>query len=108
MHVTLSKRTAASKLANPALISPLSAQISGLNPVGCTVSPASSTFENLWPYNPTNSSVIFPNPITTAPSNNGLVKVDYDINQHHHLDAFVYDIEGDDGNGRYLSTLLEH
>src|SRR5690242_1764929 len=39
-------------------ISPLSAQLAGLNhwqatdPAPCTVSPASSTFENLFPYNP--------------------------------------------------------
>ncbi len=79
-------------------VNPLSAQISGIvnftNPAAanfCIPQAPSSAVENLWPYNPTNSSVIFPNPVTTAPSNNGLVKVDYDINQHHHLDAFVYE-----------------
>ena len=30
------------------------------------------------------------NPVTTSPSNNGLAKVDYDLNQHHHLDGFYY------------------
>jgi hypothetical protein len=76
--------------ANPALINPLSAQISGLNPANCTVSPATSTFENLWPFNPTNSATIFPHPATTVPSNNGLAKVDYSPTMHHHFDGFVY------------------
>ena len=76
--------------ANPALINPLSAQIAGLNPANCTVSPSTSTFENLFPFNPTNVATIFPDNVTTTPSNNGLAKVDWDMNQHHHLDAFVY------------------
>ena len=78
-------------------VNPLSAQISGIvnftNPAGanfCIPQAPTSSFENLFPYNPSLSTQIFPNPVTTVPSNNGLVKVDYDINQHHHLDGFYY------------------
>jgi len=83
--------------ATPAGVSPLSAQISGIvnfkNPAGanfCIPQPATSTFENLWPFNPTNSAQIFPQPVTTVPSNNGLVKVDYSPSEHHHLDGFFF------------------
>jgi hypothetical protein len=72
------------------VINPLSAQISGLNPATCAISRSSTSVENLWPYNPTNSATTFPNPATTTPSNNGLAKVDYSPSQHHHLDGFVY------------------
>ena len=71
-------------------INPLSAQIAGLNPTTCAVSPASSSFENLFPYNPTTSDQTFPNPVTTVPSNNGLAKVDYSPTEHHHFDGFYY------------------
>ena len=36
-------------------LNPLSAQIAGLPPGSCIPLPATSTFENLFPYNPTNS-----------------------------------------------------
>ncbi len=78
-------------------VSPLSAQIAGItnftNPAGanfCLPQPATSTFENLFPFNPTLQEAASTNQLTTSPSNNGLVKVDYDINQHHHLDGFYY------------------
>ena len=78
-------------------VNPLSAQIAGIvnynNPAGanfCIPQPSTSTFENLFPFNPTNVSTIFPANTTTTPSNNGLAKVDWDLNQHHHLDGFVY------------------
>src|SRR5579872_2523862 len=71
-------------------VNPLSAQIAGLPAGSCIPQPATSTFENLFPYNPTLLEATSPNPVTTSPSNNGLVKVDYDINEHHHLDGFYY------------------
>ena len=71
-------------------INPLSAQIAGIIPGTCTPLPSTSTFENLFPLNPTNQEAQFPNPTTNAPSNNGLAKVDYTINDHHHLDGFVF------------------
>ena len=71
-------------------VNPLSAQIAGLPAGSCIPLPATSTFENLFPFNPSPLEATSPNPLTTSPSNNGLVKVDYDINQHHHLDGFYY------------------
>ena len=65
-------------------------QIAGLRLMTCTPQPATSTFENLFPFNPTTSNQIFPNPVTTSPSNNGLAKVDYSPNEHHHFDGFFY------------------
>ncbi len=86
---------AQSKLAGG--VNPLSAQIAGIvnftNPAGanfCVPQAATSTIENLFPYNPTISSQITPHALTTIPSNNGLAKVDYDLNQHHHFDGFYY------------------
>ena len=40
----------------PAKINALSAQLAGLNPTTCVVSPDSSTVENVFPYNPTASN----------------------------------------------------
>ena len=78
-------------------MNPLSAQIAGIanytTPAGanfCIPQPATATFENLFPLNQTGSPSIFPFNATTTPSNNGLAKVDWDLNQHHHLDAFVF------------------
>src|SRR5437660_8116680 len=48
----------------PAKISPLSAQLAGLNPTTCVVTPASSTFENLFPFNPNQSNNFAPNLVT--------------------------------------------
>ena len=73
-----------------AKINPLSAQIAGIVPGTCTILPSTATFENLFPYNPTPIESQFPNPATTTPSNNGLAKIDYSLNDHHHLDGFVF------------------
>ena len=53
-------------------------------------SQSTSTFENLFPYNPTTIESQFPFPATNTPSNNGLAKMDYSLNDHHHLDGFVF------------------
>ncbi len=81
----------------PAKVNALSAQMAGIvnytNPAlsnYCVPQAASSTIENLFPYNPTTSSQILPHDLTSTPSNSGLAKVDYDINEHHHLDGFYY------------------
>jgi hypothetical protein len=71
-------------------ISPLSAQLAGLNTATCTVSPSSSTFENLFPFNPTSSTSFAPGLITTGPLNNGFIKSDYIINQHNHVSGMYY------------------
>ncbi len=78
-------------------VNPLSAQVAGIvnftNPAGanfCVPQAPTSTIENLFPFDPTLSDQITPHALTSVPSNNGLVKVDYDVNQHHHLDGFYY------------------
>jgi hypothetical protein len=72
-------------------ISPLSAQLAGLNTTTCTVSPASSTVENVFPNNPSTTSVNFsPGLTSNGPLNNGLLKIDYNIGPHHHLNGLYY------------------
>jgi hypothetical protein len=89
----------AANAANPALngpVSPLSAQLSGLghyqtgDPNSCTVTPRSSTFENVFPYNPTSSTSYNPPLTTLGPLNNGFIKGDYVVNQHNHISAFYF------------------
>jgi TonB dependent receptor-like, beta-barrel len=69
-------------------INPLSAQLSGLNPATCTVTPGSSTFENLFPSSA--SGLFQPLLPTLGPLNNGFIKGDYVISSHHHLSGLYY------------------
>jgi Carboxypeptidase regulatory-like domain len=76
-------------------VNALSAQLAGL-PVGsCIPQPASSTFENVFPFNPgTNPAgptafAPFPLPNTTT-ENNGIVKINYHINDHQALSASYF------------------
>jgi len=77
-------------------INPLSAQIAGLShwqaadPAPCTVSPSSSTFENLFPFNASGSTLYSP-PITTVnPIHNGIAKVDYNLNATNHISGMFF------------------
>ena len=72
----------------PGKINPLSAQLAGLNPVTCAVTPASSTFENLFPFSTTGT--IEPKLNTLGPLNNGFIKGDYAISSHHHVSGLYY------------------
>ena len=81
----------ACKALGPAKINALSAQLAGLNPTTCVVTPGSSSFENLFPFiTSTTSNRLAPGLPNTAPLNNGLVKGDWDISQHHHLNGMYY------------------
>ena len=75
----------------PGGVNPLSAQLAGLNTATCTVSPASSTVENLFPFNssPTNVNFI-PSLISRQPLNNGLFKLDYVATSHHQFTGLVF------------------
>jgi hypothetical protein len=83
--------------ANPA-VSALSAQLSGLShfqtgdPASCAVTPASSSFENLFPFTTnTNTTANFlPGFPSTAPLNNGLIKGDWNVSVHHHFSGMYY------------------
>src|SRR5207245_3471104 len=90
-------------LANPAANPPvtnLSALLAGLShyqssdPAPCTVTPASSTFENVFPHVASATSNLF-NPgnngvSTLGPLNNGLIKGDYVLGQHHHFSGLFF------------------
>jgi hypothetical protein len=69
-------------------ISPLSAQLSGLNPATCTVTPGSASFENLWPSSTT--GIFQPLLTTLGPLNNGFIKGDYVISSKQHLSGLYY------------------
>jgi len=74
-------------------ISALSARLAGLNTATCTVTPASSAVENVFPYLASATSNLFspgPDVGTIAPLNNGLVKVDYVQGQHHHFNGLYF------------------
>jgi carboxypeptidase family protein/TonB-dependent receptor-like protein len=75
-------------------INALSAQLAGLNTTTCAVSPASSTVENLFPLNPgTNpggATVFAPTLTNSSPSDNGIAKVDYRINDHNTLSGSYF------------------
>ena len=75
----------------PAKINSLSAQLAGLNPTTCVVTPSSPTNENLFPYFPSTSSNLFsPGLITTGPLNNGFIKSDYIVSEHNHVSGMYY------------------
>jgi len=88
-------------------VNPLSAQLAGLPAGSCIPQPASSTFENLFPFNPgTNpagptSFAPFPLPNTTT-ENNGIVKINYHISEHHALSGsyFIADMP----NARWVTS----
>jgi hypothetical protein len=89
-------------------INALSAQLAGLNPGTCVVSPATSSFENVFPFNSTSSNLFYPGTPTSQPLNNGLAKVDFNATQRNHISFFYYDSEATSlGNGTvqpYWST----
>ncbi len=79
-------------------INGLSAQLAGLgnfttgSPGNCTVTPASSTFENVLPFNSSATSNFFaPGIPSQLPLNNGLFKGDYVLGVHHHLSGTYYE-----------------
>jgi len=47
--------------------------------------------ENVFPYNPTTSNLFYPGNPESDPLNNGLGKVDWNLNDHNHLSGFYFD-----------------
>lgn len=87
--------------ANMAKVNPLSALIAGLPigaggvPTSCIPQPPSPTHENMFPFVTTaptggNALTFAPGLTTTNPFYNGIAKIDYDINEHHHLNGLLY------------------
>ena len=76
-------------------IAPLSALLAGLNTTTCTVTQASSSVENVFPYNTSTSASQNWVPgnhgvQTIGPLNNGMVKGDYNLGQHHHFSGVYF------------------
>ncbi len=81
----------ACKSLTSAKINGLSAQLAGLNPNTCVVTPASPTFENVFPYlNSATSNNFAPGIASQAPLNNGLFKADYALSPHQHLSGLAF------------------
>jgi hypothetical protein len=82
--------------ANGGFVTPLSATLSGItvNPAtGCTITPGSSSFENLWPTNNSTSTAPSFNPanvFSSNPVNNGVVKLDYAMNAKQHISGMFF------------------
>ena len=78
--------------ADPTLINALSARLAGLNTATCAVTPVSPTVENIFPYTLTTvtSNNFAPGTASTTPLNNGLIKGDWNISSHHHLDGMYF------------------
>ena len=74
-------------------INPLSAQLVGLNPTTCVVTPSSSAVENLYPFNTTGSFT--PGLETTGPLNNGIFKADYVPGAKHHISGVFFRTRAD-------------
>jgi hypothetical protein len=79
--------------ANPA-ISALSARLAGLDPVACTVAPASSSFENVFVTNLTSGKNVVPSGLATLSdvnsTYNGVAKVDYHLNDRNTLSGMFF------------------
>ena len=81
----------ACKALGPAKVNGLSAQLSGLNPTTCVVTPASSAVENLFPtLTSATSNTFAPGIPSNLPLNNGLFKGDYVLSPHQHLNGFLF------------------
>jgi len=84
----------ACKAVGPSKITALSARLAGLDPVACTVTPASSSFENVFVTNPTSGKNIVPTGLATLSdvnsTYNGLAKVDYHVNDRNTLSGMFF------------------
>jgi len=91
-----------------AKISPLSAQLAGLNSATCAVTAASPTLENLLPFttNTNTAGNFVPGLITTGPLNNGFIKGDYVLGPHHHVSGFYFVSKSDQHVGYANGQLL--
>jgi outer membrane receptor protein involved in Fe transport len=82
-------------------ISPLSAQIAGLNPTTCAVAPTNFTpgpTESLFPTNlgtsPASPNTIIPGLVSNNSQNNGVVKVDYHLNDKNTISGMYFNGRG--------------
>ena len=82
-------------------VNPLSARLSGLTGIAqtgpnagtgtCAVAQSSATVENLWPYNPANSTSFNPADVFSSnPVNNGVAKIDWAVNAKQHISGMFF------------------
>jgi len=78
----------------PSKITALSAQLAGLNPTTCVVSPASASVENVFVNNQGPSTAVVPGGLASLTdsnsSYNGLAKVDYHANDRNNLTGMFF------------------
>jgi hypothetical protein len=104
----------------PAKISALSAQLAGLNPTTCVVTPASASVENVFDFNPGNQFSGNPTQVVATgldsmsdvnSTYNGVAKVDYHLNDRNTLSGmfFIGDGSGtwNDNPSAITSALVE-
>lgn len=87
-------------------ISALSAQLAGLNTSTCTVAPQSYTpgaSESFFPANATGAP-FYEDPLTQAHQNNGVAKIDYQVNAHNTINGFYFNGQGLQQGGPVLSV----
>ncbi len=91
-------------------VNALSALVSGLtvNPVtGCSVSPASGSVENLFPFlnsTSTASSNFNPNLVSTSPGYNGIFKATYHYSDHNEFSGMYFQSQQDEQVAGVVST----
>lgn len=99
-------------------INPLSALIAGLPTAGgvitsCVPQKATSSFENMFPFVTTaptggNAVLFAPGLTTTNPFYDGLAKIDYNINDHHHLNGLFFRSEANSTVQQNLGQLFSY
>jgi Carboxypeptidase regulatory-like domain len=71
-------------------VNPLSALIAGLPAGSCIPQAATSTFENMFPFNNTSSNKYAPGLSGTTAVNSGFFKIDYQLNAKNRLDGMYF------------------
>ena len=71
-------------------VKPASALLAGLPAGSCTPVASSSSNENIFPYNPSTNLTYLPGFSNNVSNYGGLIKGDYQINSHNHLDGTFY------------------
>jgi len=81
------------------VVNPLSAQLAGLTvsaTAGCSVTPASSAVENLFPTNLTNSTNYNSGLLSSSPGNNGVFKGTYHHSDHNEFSGMYFRAQQDE------------
>ena len=93
----------------PAKVNLLSAQLAGLPVSGgqvtsCVPQQATSTFENLFPFNPNTSENYNPNLLSSSPGNNGVFKGTYHHSDHNEFSGMYFRAQQDEEQAGPLTS----